>query len=286
MGANAAAVFRPAGRHVDGFAHSLSARGQPGAARPAQLRPRRGPGVRVRGDHDRSRATRCRSSAARSCWHRRSPTPSNECCSAAKRKTRFFDAATFNTPLAATDANGREGEVFLTRCLPASSNVWAPCATCANRRPASGWRSSAASFDDAKLGDSIAINGCCLTVVARAGRPAGVRSGARNLSRTNLGELVPGEPVNLEPSLRVGDRLGGHFVTGHVEGLGTLADAPRRARLVDLLVQLSGGVGPLPGQQGIDRRRRRQPDVSRRRVGSLQRGPDSAHARAHHAGSV
>jgi riboflavin synthase len=75
---------------------------------------------------------------------------------------------------------------------------------------------------EVKLGDSIAINGCCLTVVAAGNGAAEFEAGAETLSRTNLGKLRPGDFVNLERSLRVGDRMGGHFVTGHVDGLGRL----------------------------------------------------------------
>ena len=75
---------------------------------------------------------------------------------------------------------------------------------------------------DAKVGDSIAINGCCLTVVSRDGDLLGFEAGSETLSRTNLGRLSRGSPVNLERSLKVGDRLGGHFVSGHIDALGTL----------------------------------------------------------------
>jgi riboflavin synthase len=74
----------------------------------------------------------------------------------------------------------------------------------------------------AAVGDSIAINGCCLTVVANAGECLSFEAGAETLARTNLGQLAPGSRVNLEPSLRVGDALGGHYVTGHVEAVGSL----------------------------------------------------------------
>ncbi|REK12401.1 MAG: riboflavin synthase [Planctomycetota bacterium] len=74
----------------------------------------------------------------------------------------------------------------------------------------------------AAIGDSIALNGCCLTVVALDGETLSFEAGPETLARTNLGELKPGSELNLEPSLRVGDTLGGHFVTGHVEGLATL----------------------------------------------------------------
>lgn len=75
---------------------------------------------------------------------------------------------------------------------------------------------------DAAIGDSIAINGCCLTVVSREGDLLGFEAGSETLSRTNLGRLAKGDPVNLERSLKVGDRLGGHFVSGHIDALGTL----------------------------------------------------------------
>ena len=75
---------------------------------------------------------------------------------------------------------------------------------------------------DAILGDSIAMNGCCLTVVERRGDTLGFDAGSETLSRTNLGKLVPGSRVNLERSLRVGDRLGGHYVNGHIDAVGTL----------------------------------------------------------------
>jgi riboflavin synthase len=75
---------------------------------------------------------------------------------------------------------------------------------------------------DAAIGDSIAINGCCLTVVSQDGDLLGFEAGSETLSRTNLGRLAKGSQVNLERSLKVGDRLGGHFVSGHIDALGTL----------------------------------------------------------------
>jgi riboflavin synthase len=75
---------------------------------------------------------------------------------------------------------------------------------------------------DAAIGDSIATNGCCLTVVAIDGDTFAFEAGPETLVRTNLGELQAGSRVNLERSLRAGDRLGGHFVTGHIDCIGTL----------------------------------------------------------------
>lgn len=74
----------------------------------------------------------------------------------------------------------------------------------------------------AKIGDSVSVNGCCLTVVARQEDTLAFQAGPETLARTNLGELAPGNPVNLERSLCMGDSLGGHFVTGHIDGVGTV----------------------------------------------------------------
>jgi len=72
------------------------------------------------------------------------------------------------------------------------------------------------------LGDSVAINGCCLTVVAIAGDCWEFQAGPETLKRTNLGQLQVGARVNLERALPVNGRLGGHFVQGHVDGLGAV----------------------------------------------------------------
>jgi riboflavin synthase len=85
----------------------------------------------------------------------------------------------------------------------------------------------AANFaTDAVVGESIAVNGCCLTVVGidHNAETLAFQAGPETLARTNLGALREGSQVNLERSLKVGDRLGGHFVTGHVDGIGTLAE--------------------------------------------------------------
>lgn len=76
----------------------------------------------------------------------------------------------------------------------------------------------------AEVGDSVAINGCCLTVVEFDQGQMFFQAGAETLRRTNLGRLRPGDGVNLERSLRVGDFVGGHFVTGHIDGTGKLLE--------------------------------------------------------------
>ena len=72
------------------------------------------------------------------------------------------------------------------------------------------------------IGDSIAVNGCCLTVVEISGETFGFDAVPETLSRTNLGELASGSKINLETSLRVGDLLGGHYVTGHIDAVATV----------------------------------------------------------------
>ena len=74
------------------------------------------------------------------------------------------------------------------------------------------------------VGDSVAVSGCCLTVVENTDAKLAFEAGSETLSRTTLGELEPGCAVNLERSVRVGEPLGGHFVTGHIDGLGTLTE--------------------------------------------------------------
>jgi riboflavin synthase len=76
-------------------------------------------------------------------------------------------------------------------------------------------------------GESVAVNGACLTVVARDADAFHFQAGPETLRLTNLGGLVRGDTVNLERALRVGDRLGGHLVQGHVDGLGTLRERGR-----------------------------------------------------------
>jgi riboflavin synthase len=72
------------------------------------------------------------------------------------------------------------------------------------------------------LGASVSVNGCCLTVVGSEQGELSFDAGAETLDRTNLGQLQPSDQVNLERSLKIGDPLGGHFVTGHIDATGVL----------------------------------------------------------------
>ena len=76
--------------------------------------------------------------------------------------------------------------------------------------------------EELKLGDSIAVDGVCLTVTSFRAGHFQVLAGAETLAKTTLGEVRPGDKVNLQRALRVGDRFGGHIMQGHVDGVGTL----------------------------------------------------------------
>ena len=77
---------------------------------------------------------------------------------------------------------------------------------------------------DASLGDSISVNGCCLTVAAMHRSTFTADLMAETLTRTTLGSQAPGDPVNLERALRATDRLGGHIVQGHVDATAEVLD--------------------------------------------------------------
>ena len=77
-------------------------------------------------------------------------------------------------------------------------------------------------LDDLKVSESIMVAGACLTVVELSGSTFVVETVPETLDRTNFGDLKPGDHVNLERSLRYGDRVGGHMVQGHVDGVGTV----------------------------------------------------------------
>jgi len=89
----------------------------------------------------------------------------------------------------------------------------------------------------AQLGDSICVQGCCLTAT-EVRPPAFVADLSREtLALTTLGELVPGAAVNLEPALRAGEPLGGHLLSGHIDGVAQVIEARPEARSLRLLIE-------------------------------------------------
>jgi riboflavin synthase len=81
-----------------------------------------------------------------------------------------------------------------------------------------------AAGEPLELGESVAVNGCCLTVIAATGQTFLVQAGPETLERTNLSNRRAGDRLNLERALKVGDRLGGHFVQGHIDTTAILRD--------------------------------------------------------------
>lgn len=92
-------------------------------------------------------------------------------------------------------------------------------------------------LSDVKLGDSIAVSGVCLTVTELETDGFGVDVSLETLAKTTLGELAVGARVNLEKALRLADRLGGHLVAGHVDGVGEVVDLNPAARSVVYRIQ-------------------------------------------------
>ena len=88
----------------------------------------------------------------------------------------------------------------------------------------------ALALDDVAIGDSICVGGVCLTAIALAAPRFAVDVSVETLARTTLGALRAGERVNLEKALRLSDRLGGHLVSGHVDGVGRIVAIEPDAR--------------------------------------------------------
>jgi riboflavin synthase len=92
-------------------------------------------------------------------------------------------------------------------------------------------------FSGTRVGDSLCVQGCCLTAVELEGRTFAADVSRETLALTTLGDLAPGAPVNLEPALRAGDPLGGHLVSGHVDGVARLTTVQAEARSVRLTIE-------------------------------------------------
>ena len=107
-----------------------------------------------------------------------------------------------------------------------------------------------APYDDLVQGDSIAVGGACLTVVERGDNWFKVEAIVTTRSRTWFGDLQVGDEVNLERSLQVGERMGGHFVQGHVDGVGTVRRVEEQADAVLIDIQIPDEVGELSVPHG------------------------------------
>jgi riboflavin synthase len=101
-----------------------------------------------------------------------------------------------------------------------------------------------------KVGASVAVNGVCLTVVARRAGHFEADLGPETLRCTTLGDLRPGDPVHIERPLRAGDPVGGHFVTGHVDGVGRVQSRRPRGQALELHIAVPAAVASLLVSKG------------------------------------
>lgn len=88
--------------------------------------------------------------------------------------------------------------------------------------------------DECKLGDSIAVNGVCLTIAQLRGSLAEFDVSSETLTKSTLGKLQSSSPVNTEPAMQAADRFGGHFVLGHVDGVATIKAISRQGQFANI----------------------------------------------------
>jgi riboflavin synthase len=108
----------------------------------------------------------------------------------------------------------------------------------------------AADWDDSRLGESVAVNGVCLTVAELAPGQLHFDVVSETLSKTNLGIVKPGDEVHVERSLRAGDRIDGHFVQGHVDGTATLLEQRSNEREWRLVCRCPPGLSKFLAPKG------------------------------------
>jgi riboflavin synthase len=100
------------------------------------------------------------------------------------------------------------------------------------------------------LGDSISVQGCCVTAISLGGKFFEADLSRETLALTTLGELDIGSPVNLEPALRAGDALGGHLVSGHVDGVARVAERSGDARSTRLVIEAPAALARYIARKG------------------------------------
>ncbi|MGR3177892.1 MAG: riboflavin synthase [Candidatus Anammoxibacter sp.] len=105
-------------------------------------------------------------------------------------------------------------------------------------------------INDVKEGDSVSVNGICLTVTTIKGSVVTFDVLQETLSRTSLKDIKVSEKVNIERALKVGDRMGGHFVTGHIDGTGVIAKKIKQPGQTTLWVEVSSKLGQLMIEKG------------------------------------
>jgi len=112
------------------------------------------------------------------------------------------------------------------------------------------WIAARRVLEDARVGDSMAVSGCCLTAVAVEPGRFAVEAVPETLSRTTLGAWREGEAVNLERSLRLDQRIGGHLVQGHVDGVGEVRGVSPEGEGRRLVLALPAGLARFVAEKG------------------------------------
>ena len=123
------------------------------------------------------------------------------------------------------------------------------------------------------VGDSVSIDGVCLTVVAVGAGRLAFDAVPETLARTSLGGLAAGAPVNVEPALRAGEPLGGHYVQGHVDGVGVVRSVEDEGDGRRIWIDAPPRPPSLRRREGLDRRPRREPHGRRRSTRTASRSP-------------
>ena len=103
---------------------------------------------------------------------------------------------------------------------------------------------------EVQLGDSISVNGVCLTVSEKQGKAIVVDLSSETLQKTTLGDVREGDQVNLERALRLSDRLGGHIVTGHIDGIGVVTEAIKQRDFLRFRIELPKAVSRYVVEKG------------------------------------
>jgi len=106
------------------------------------------------------------------------------------------------------------------------------------------------NLTEIRLGDSINVSGACLTVVEKLGKAIVVDVSAETLQRTTLGTIREGEDVNLERALKLSDRVGGHIVTGHIDGTASIVERRQEKDFLVLAIRLPRSVVPYVVEKG------------------------------------
>ena len=106
------------------------------------------------------------------------------------------------------------------------------------------------NLTEVQLGDSININGVCLTIVEKRGQTIVLDLSSETLQKTVLGELKEGDQVNFERALKLTDRLGGHIVTGHIDGIGRITEKRKEGDFLHLIIRIPKSVSRYVVQKG------------------------------------